>query len=65
MLEELDRCIFDDRGELAVIVQHAYHLAALHAQPAIRGALTRLKLPTRRQETLSHVGVLHEGSAFS
>lgn len=58
MLEEVDRRIFDDRGELAVIVQHAYHLAALRAQPVIRGALARLKIPDRRKDTLSQVGVL-------
>lgn len=63
MLEEVDSRIFDDRGDLAVVVQHAYHLAALHAQPAIRGALARLKLPARRQEALSHVGVIARGQA--
>lgn len=63
MLEEVDSCIFDDRGELAVVVQHAYHLAALTAQPALRGALARIKMPARRQEALSHVGVLTQGQA--
>lgn len=61
MLEEVDSRIFDDRGDLAVVVQHAYHLAALRVQPAIRGALARLKLPARRQEAVSHVSVFHEG----
>lgn len=66
MLEEVDSCIFDDRGELAVVVQHAYHLAALTAQPALRGALARIKLPARRQEALSHVGVFcTKAGAFS
>lgn len=57
MLGDVDRLINDNRGELAVIVQHAYTLAALRAQPLIRGALARLKARGTRQEVLSYVSV--------
>lgn len=58
MLEKMDHRIYNDRGELAVIVQHAYSLAALRIQPAVRGALARLELPDRRWELISYVSVL-------
>lgn len=56
-LEEADRRIADERGELAVIVQHAYTLAALRLQPVIRGALARIKIPDKLREELSTVSL--------
>lgn len=61
MLEKADRLIYDGRGELAVIVQYAYTLAAARVQPVIRGALTRLKIPGVRREVLSIVSSVCAG----
>lgn len=55
LLEDIDLYISHARGELAVIVQHAYSLAVPHAQRVIRGALERRKAPDRRWEVLNYV----------
>eukprot|EP00903_Cladosiphon_okamuranus_P009171 g8759.t1 len=54
VLEENARQISDRRGELAVIVQHVYTLAASRLQPFLRGALARRRLPGVHWETMSY-----------
>lgn len=55
LLRDIDHYISIVRGELAVIVQHAYSLAALQAQRVIRGALERRRLSDRWWEELNYV----------